>query len=232
MVEALLLGAIFGLILGVPVLATWWEPRLVWPYGDPQPHTMVPDPGSFGIMTVQRGLAAGFTFLGWCPDLKGKGYNLAYGMLVSPDRQTLAIVGVGKMFGVPLAATWLHSASGDRQKWWVTVNNPSAFEHDPLGQTEMRIVKPVDFAEQHANHMAWVATRLVGTAAAFAPGEELQMLRAHKRERIELMVRSGLVRFIDPLNQDRWRYTLHGAVWVSASGFWNQLRAMVWTRKR
>ncbi len=152
MVEAILLIALLGLILGIPVLLTWWEPRLVWPYGDPQAHTSVPDYGSTGMLTVERARAAGFTFLGWCPDLKGKMYNLAYGMLLSPDRQTLAIVGVGKMYGIPLTATWMHSASSDRQKWWVTVNSPSAFEHDPLGQIEMRIVNSVDVEDQLVQH--------------------------------------------------------------------------------
>ncbi len=76
-----------------------------------------------------------------------------------------------------------------------------------------------------------MATRHVGTLAEFTPSDVLRSFRAHKGAQIELMVRSGLVRFIDPLKQDWWRYTLQGAVKVSLNGFWKQFRAMVWPQR-
>lgn len=231
MLDALLLIALFAFLLGAPAAIMMWEKRLVWPYGEPEVQSTAPDIGSYGSLTVQAAQAAGFSFLGWCKDLKGKNYNLCYAMLVSPDRQTLAIVGSGKLFGMPMAGTWLHTLSGDRQRSWATVDNPSGYERDPLGQTDMRIVQGA-FVDVWTGHQVWVHTQQFGTPTTFAAGQELRTFKAFKQAKADLMARTGLIRFIDPLSADRWRYTLSGAVQVAFGGYWHQFRAMVWPKRR
>jgi hypothetical protein len=59
------------------------EKRMVWPYGELEAQPHFGNPTGYGARWVGEAVHAGFSFLGWAPDLKGSRYQVSYGMLIS-----------------------------------------------------------------------------------------------------------------------------------------------------
>jgi hypothetical protein len=155
---------------------------------------------------------------------------MSYAMLVSPDRSTLAVIGVGTLFGMPLAATWLHTPSADGQHNWMTTNNPSGYERDPMKLWTMRIIAAKDFAALWNSHQSWVVDQLNSLPACFPAGSEIETFAQQRRAHFELMAQRGIIRFIDQTNSV-WRYTFRGALNVTLGGFLSQGRALIRPRR-
>src|SRR5678815_2444008 len=93
----------------LPVVAAYFERRMVWPYSEPEPiqDWQGLDPYCLGQLTEAQTLQ--FRLLGRATDLKGTRYKISYHLAVSPGGDTIAIVGAGTIFGIPLKGTWLYS---------------------------------------------------------------------------------------------------------------------------
>jgi hypothetical protein len=223
-------AAIFGALIALLVLVSMLERRMTWPYGPPKATHDMMDPSGYGADMVKGAQAQGFTFLGWADDQKGRAYKLTYGMAVSPDRGTLAIIGIGTLLGKVMACTWIHSPSADRQHAWVSLDNPEGVESDLLGQRLVRVVKRGPFERMWASHQEWVASKLVGAPFQFPPGEELRAFAGILRERFDLMARTGLIRYTNAENT-RWRYTLFGSLRLTLRNLWTVTGGLIMPRR-
>src|SRR5262249_6804440 len=63
-----------------------------------------------------------FPLLGWARDLKGDKYRVSYAMLVSRERDIFAVIGVGSILNIPLAATWLHTPTADGKSFYCPIS--------------------------------------------------------------------------------------------------------------
>jgi hypothetical protein len=223
-------AAITGALVALLVVVAMLERRMAWPYGPPKSNHDIMDPSGYGAEMVRGAQAEGFTFLGWANDMKGSTYKLTYGMLASPDRGTLAIVGIGTLLGKVMACTWLHSPSADRQHAWITLDNSEGVESDLLGQRVLRVVRRAGFERMWTSHREWVASRLVGAPFQFPPGAELRAFAGILRERLDLMARTGLIRFTDAQNT-RWRYTLFGGIRLTLRNLWAVTGGLILPRR-
>lgn len=210
-VSIVLACSLAALFICAPVIGRMIEKRVVWPYGPPKPTHSVVDPGGFGMRSIVRAQALGFEFLDWCDDQKGPSYKLSYAILVSPDRGTMAIVGIGTMLRIPMAGVWLHSPMADEQRSFVTVDKQAGYEGDVLGLFKIRVRSGKNFDELWADHREWLSRVQVEQPQRLAPGRELEILQKLFRTRYDLMARAGYIRFIG-VDESRWTYTLTGAI--------------------
>jgi hypothetical protein len=140
------------LCLAVPFIAALCESRLLWPYGPPHQSHDVQDPRGYGQTNVREATAGGFVFLGWLDDMKGRSYKLSYAMLVSPDRETIAVVGIGTLIGIPLACTWMHTFGASKQRNCTSFDEEKGVEADVLGLTITRLCTGGRFMERWEAH--------------------------------------------------------------------------------
>src|SRR6185436_9946249 len=123
----------------LPVVAAYFERRMVWPYSEPEPIQgwQGLDPYCLGQLTEAQALQ--FRFLGRAIDLKGARYKISYHLAVSPGGDTIAIVGAGTIFGIPLKGTWLYSI-GPNDAGFCSVNNDQCAEFDVSGRWKGQVV--------------------------------------------------------------------------------------------
>ena len=110
---ALLVVAALPALIVLQALVAKWEKRMVWPYGELQSQPHFGDPSGYGTGCLQEAAQSGWQFLGWAPDLKGEMYRVSYAMLLAPECDGLAIIGVGQVLNFQVAGTWLHSLARD-----------------------------------------------------------------------------------------------------------------------
>jgi hypothetical protein len=198
---------LIGTVLG------YFEKRLVWPYGEPEAQPQFPDVSGYGERWVTDALAAGFTFLGWSPDIKGSLYKTCYGLLLSPERETLAMVGIGSILGIPLEGTWLYSAAANGRVVYST-DNESCVEIDLSGLWKSQLIRAHSLQALFQRHKELLLTNGF-VPRPFSADHALDEFKAIREERFQAMARAGLISFLDD-SCTRWRYTLFGALKLSA----------------
>lgn len=202
------------------------EKKMVWPYGEPGPFPPFGDNSGYGQKWVSAAAQSGFKMLGWCPDVKGPTYRVSYAMLVSPENDTIAIVGVGTVMNIALAGAWLHTPSVDGRSFCST-NNPAGIQLDMSGEWLTQFAPNTDFASFLARHRDWLQTMSV-TPRSFSSGAALSEFKALREQHFRSMERAGLIRFTDGA-ATHFHYTWLGAgktaIWSYFSGMMRRVTA-------
>ena len=192
------------------------EKRMVWPYGELQAEPYFGDPTGYGARSVAEAVRAGFSFLGWARDAKGPNYRVNYAMLVSAERDTFAVIGVGTILKMPLQATWLHTPTMDGRSFYST-DNQTGVQIDPSRNWTNQLVPANSFLNLLQKHREWIQS--VGVLArTFTQGRELAEFRALRTEHFRSMERAGLIRFTDA-SATHFHYTLAGAARTALTGY-------------
>lgn len=187
-----------------------WEKRLSWPYGALQGTPPHPDPSGYCIKTVGAALECGFMLIGWTPDMKGEKYQMNYGFLLSPDRQSLAMISKGKIIGIEVRGLSFHSPSQDGLRSWYTTDNQSGVESDILRRWMSHLVFVSAFKDIWQAHQTWMESAQF-PRHTFNPGCALQEFRRIREQRFGEMLARGYIAYTDE-SQTFWRYTFKGAV--------------------
>jgi hypothetical protein len=189
-----------------------WEKRLTWPYGAIQSAPPHGDPSGYGQRMQLAALQCGFMMLGWTPDNKGEKYQMNYGFMVSPDGQSLLIIGMGNIFGIELRGVTIHSPSDDGLQSRYTADNQAAIESDVLRQWMSQLVFNRDFAGIWQAHQNWMATARF-SRHTFNPSCAMAEFRRIREQRFDEMIRRNYIAYTDA-SQTFWRYTFTGALKV------------------
>lgn len=197
------------------------EKRMVWPYGELEAAPYFGDPTGYGTRWVTDAVRAGFLFLGWARDVKGPTYRVSYAMLVSADRDTFAVIGVGTMLKIPLRATWLHTPAMDGRSFYST-DKQAAVQIDLSRNWTNQLAPEPSFGKLLQKHREWVQ-RLGVLPRFFTRDREFAEFRALREEHFRAMERAGLIRFTD-VSATYFYYTLSGA---AKTATWSYLLGMV-----
>jgi len=202
------LGGFIVFMFFVQIVIARWEKRMVWPYGSPEAEPQFPDPSGYGKRWVRNAFEAGFTFYGWCPDLKGPRYRVSYGLLAPPSGDCFVVVGVGTIFSLQLRGTWIYSRTIDGQVFYTT-DHQSCVEIDPARRWRNQLTKTDNFPALLKSHRETVRARGIAIQP-FDTGHEVEQFKQLRQERYESMARAGLITFVDP-SSTHFKYTLRGA---------------------
>jgi len=137
-------------------------------------------------------------------------YKCRLALWVSADRNTLVVIGGGKLAKIDYKRT-LFITVVDDDRVLVTMDDFGVW--DLSGIREIEVVMNADLNELHERH----GKRLAGlsvTPRHFSPQPALQQYEGLELQRVEKMVRMGLAEFVD-MSHTIWRYTFKGA-WRSA----------------
>ncbi len=192
------------------------EKRMVWTYGPLQPDIPYPDPTMYGREQVQDAQRLGFKFLGWTKDMKGSTYKCSYAMLVSPERDIFAIVGVGTILKLQLQATWLHSPTSDGRNYY-SVDHQTGVQTDLSGHWQNQLLPNAKLPALMNAHRAWLQKQGV-FPRTFTPGREYEEFRALREEHFRVMEQAGLIYYTDAANT-HVRYTWLGAAKSAVAGY-------------
>lgn len=204
----LFLAAAVVLLFTVLTLVGRIEKRMVWPYGPPEPAPQVNDVRGYREKWVNDAARADFEFHGWCSDLKGKHYPITYGMLTSPERDCLAIIGAGTLMGIPLKGTWIYSRSADARMFYTT-DNQAAVEVDIARQWQCQLAPVRSFERLLQRHRDCLRERGF-PVKPFSAGRELDEFKRLREEHFQMMARDGAIAFVDE-SCTLFRYTWWGA---------------------
>jgi hypothetical protein len=210
-----LLGMAAFFVIGLTVVFRL-EKRMVWPYGELSPKPRYDDPTGYTAVWVADAVAAGFTLLGWTHDLKGENYRLSYAILVSPDRGTLAVIGGGFIFKLPLQGTWLHTPTADGRSFYST-DKQAGVQLDVSRHWTSQLVFTSNFTILWQRHLGWLREMSV-IPRSFSSGRELQELRELREEHYRSMARAGLIGYLDS-SASQFRFTLYGAAVTASLGY-------------
>jgi hypothetical protein len=192
------------------------EKRTVSPYGEMGSSPCFGDPTGYGASWVGEAVRAGFVFLGWTRDSRGPIYRCSYALLVSADRTTFAVVGVGTILKIPLQATWLHTPAMDGRSF-NTTDKQSGVQIDLSGNwTNQLAIKPT-FSELLHKHQEWLQSLRV-LPRSFPPNREFEEFKALRDQHFRHMERAGLIRFTDA-SATQFYYTFAGAAKTAMWGY-------------
>src|SRR5581483_8264293 len=166
------LGGFIVFMFFVQIVIARWEKRMVWPYGSPEAEPQFPDPSGYGKRWVRNAFEAGFTFYGWCPDLKGPRYRVSYGLLAPPSGDCFVVVGVGTIFSLQLRGTWIYSRTIDGQVFYTT-DHQSCVEIDPARRWRNQLTKTDNFPALLKSHRETVRARGIAIQP-FDTGHEVE----------------------------------------------------------
>lgn len=192
------------------------EKRMAWPYSELQPEPPFPDTTGYGAARVAGAVQEGFTLLGWAGDLKGPKYRVSYAMLISPDRSVFAIIGVGSIIQIPLAATWLYTPTTDGRCFYST-DHQSGVQLDVSHHWTNQLVPGATFAQLLREHQDWIKMNGV-LLRPLTRGREVAEFRTLRQEHCRAMERSGLIGFTDA-SAEYFRFTLSGAARTATTGY-------------
>ena len=201
------LGMVAFFLVTLPIVYRL-EKRLAWPFSELQAQPHFPDTTGYASRWIADAARNGFTLLGWSRDLKGETYQVTYAMLISPDRSTLAIVGVGALLKMSLQGTWLHTPTMDGRSFYST-DKQAGVQIDLSGNWMNQLVPVPTFTQLFQRHKAWLQEQGV-TAKGFAQGREVEEFRSLREQHYRFMERAGLINYIDP-SQSRFQFTVVGA---------------------
>jgi hypothetical protein len=196
------------------------EKRMVSPYGELEAEPYFGDPTGYGARWVADAVRAGFVFLGWSRDVKGPTYRLSYAMLVSANRDTFAVIGVGNILKMPMEATWLHTPAMDGRSFNST-DKQSGVQIDFSGNWKNQLAPEPSFGQLLQKHREWIQS--IGVLPrSFTRDREFAEFRALRAEHYRAMERAGLIRFTD-VSATHFYYTLSGA---AKTATWSYLLGM------
>ena len=145
-------------------------------------------------------------------------------MLVSPDRSTFAVIGVGAIASLQLRATWLHTPTADGRSFYST-DHQNGVQLDLSGNWTNQLAKVASFEELWQWHNGWLKEKGV-MPRGFRSGSEMEEFRALRQEHFRFMERAGLIRYTDP-SGSHFRFTLLGAAkTATCSYFFGLSRAL------
>jgi hypothetical protein len=214
-----MLYAFAGMVAFWSVLLTVifrFEKRMAWAYSELQPEPPYTDPTGYGAGRVAEAVAAGFALLGWARDLKGAKYRVSYAMLVSPDRDVFAIIGVGSVLQIPVAATWLYTHTADGRCFYST-DHQSGVQIDLSHHWTNQLVPGATFRQLLQEHQDWIRRNEV-VPRSLTRGREVTELQTLRHEHYRFMERAGLIGFLDG-SMNYFRYTLSGAAKTATWGY-------------
>lgn len=213
------ISIVLGMIVFWSILLTIifrLEKRMVWPYGKLESATQVEDPSGYSRSRVVEAQTAGFTLLGWAPDVKGSKYRVSYAMLFSSERDAFVIIGVGKVINIPVATTWIYTPTSDGRCFYST-DKQTGVQIDVSRNWTNQLVPSTTFMDLLRAHREWV--RNAGALPrSFTHGRELEEFRVMRQEHYHHMKRAGLIDFIDA-GASQFRFTLAGAARTAISGY-------------
>jgi hypothetical protein len=211
----LILIAVFIVALLVLLIAVaFLEKRMAWPYSDFAEGTGFDD--AYGNRMVEEAHQLGFIFLHWCHDLKGEVIRVNYAMLVSPNRDSIAVIGAGTVLSMKVQCTWIHTPTSDGRSFYST-DHQNGIENDISGMWKNQLVSTRDFEGLWEKHKEWTE-RLQISPLTFKPEHELAEFRKVREEHFHLMVKKGLIRYTDS-TCSHWRYTIFGAIKVATRNY-------------
>lgn len=184
------------------------EKRMVWPYGELETAPYFGDPSGYGARWVAEAVRSGFVFLGWARDVKGPMYQVSYAMLVSAERDTFAVIGVGNIVRIPLQATWLHTPAMNGRSFYTT-DNQAGVQIDLSGNWTNQLATESSFGGLLQKHREWVKSMGV-LPRVFTRDREYAEFRALRVGHFRAMERAGLIHFTD-VSATHFYYTLSGA---------------------
>jgi hypothetical protein len=203
----LFLGLIVFFILFLTIVAMW-EKRMVWPYGDLKPTPPYEDKSGYGAWRLQEAFQAGFTLLGWAPQMTGPKYRVSYAVLLAPDRECLAIVGVGTIFGMRYQATWLHSPTSARRSF-STTDHQNGVHMDVTRAWLNQLVPGKPFLELWDRHKEWLQQH-GATPWRFEPACAMEDFRRFRTEHFRSQAEQGYIYYLGP-SHTFVRYNFRGA---------------------
>ena len=192
------------------------EKRMVWPYGELEATPYFGDPTGYGDRWVKDAVQAGFLMLGWARDIKGPTYRASYAMLVSPERDTFAVVGVGTVLNIRVQSTSLYNPTADGRTF-CTTDNQTSVQIDLSGNWPSQLCPEPNFDKLLQKHREWVRDCGV-LPRPFTRGREYVEFRCLREEHFRSMERVGLIRFTDP-SAARFQFTLPGAAKTATWGY-------------
>jgi len=190
---------------------------MVWPYGELQDKPQFDDTTGYGTRWVSEAVQAGFVFMGWAPDLKGSRYQVSYAFLIAPERNAIAIVGIGRIIGLPLQGTWLHTPSIDGRRSWYSTDNQACVEIDISGCGKSQLARATRFTELWRKHLDWIERAGV-TPHLFGPRTEITEFRRLREDHFQEMSRRRMISYLNN-SETHWRYTLFGAIKVATLNY-------------
>jgi hypothetical protein len=212
--------AVFIVILMLPFSSTLIEKRKVWPYSKDfpfEPFKLSEEHNQFLQNAANQAQDYDFTYLARGYDNKGKLYRIVYDFLISQDGYTLALLGAGTIYTIPLTGAWLFSKTSQGYTF-MTVTNQSADEYDLSGFIKSNLIITDDFKKAYHSHVSKL-NKHCWLFEQFTPGHELDDLKKLRYQRLEYMEREKWIRFLCD-GKDQWKYTVRGGLKWS---IWNTL---------
>jgi hypothetical protein len=236
-VIALLAVAFLAISFLPGFLAALFEKRMVWPYQRASEFKNAPPPAtrgstsnpyappskqdhvaitSYANATCRKLEAQGFSYQDVYYDRRRGIYKLRFDFWLSPDRFVLAMVGGGTLAGIPLSGTCLFTRLADGH-CLLTIDEPKSQDSDPSGLTIQKIVTHADLSELIAQHRERVSES-ESPGLPYSARAALEEHRAFRTRRVDVLIDSGLARYVDA-ERNAWKYTLKGA-WTAVSSMY------------
>jgi hypothetical protein len=199
------------------------------PYASPMAIVKIPHLNSYNKKAVEVAFemaeANGFVLKeGFC-DARGGLYHVRYNFFLSSERDILALVGYGKIAGIPLRGMHLMTFLTDNSCLSTIDNTVSSF-WDFTGSINEFCLFNYDFQRLLSSHRKrLVASRI--SAIQFSEDNPLSELKLFRRQWFDLLERKGCIRYLEP-QRNLLRFTVKGALILSVRGTFRQLRRLVW----
>ena len=215
---ALLIGVAGAIQLSLVVVLAVWEKRLIWPYAPPN-EELQPTPNMSRMVDEARSL--GCERLGVFRDGKGPMYRIRYEFWVSTQRDTLALLGGGRIGPLMVDGCWLFTRLADG-RYLVTLNDQRASEYDLSGLREEALLPQASLVPLLAYHRRRASSpgRL---SLSYSDSDPLADHRDCLSRKVEATVQRGYAYFSDR-SAGVWHYTIRGAILLSLGGHWRKFR--------
>ena len=185
-----------------------FERRLVWQYGDLGTQPPYPDVAGYAGRWTNQALQCGFILLGWAPDPRMPGYRQNYALLVSPERDCLAVVCSGNIFKLKSQGVSLYTPTQNHKVYYTTANQNGA-QIDWVGHWMGQLTVVNTFQALLQNHRDLLRDK-GAVVQFFNEGREVEEFKRLRAERYETLARRGLITFTDGM-ETCWHYTFRGA---------------------
>ncbi len=199
----------------LPIIVAMIEKRRTWPYihqYEFDDFQLSSANEAYISKCISSSESEGFTYLERRYDGKGKRYKVAYDFLISSDRNTLVIIGVGTVLNFPVNGMWFISKDVNGN-CFTTVTSQSAVEYDLTGYHKDSLILTNDFEKVFHHHLECVAKDL-HHMEPYTENSEMDVLRHLKESKIDNLNKDGWTKYVGE-NTDYWKYTVKGAVKIA-----------------
>jgi hypothetical protein len=216
-----LLLAIFGsslVTMGLLVGVRMVEKRLAWPYAPAEEDTKRT---SYIDTTARLAQERGFQPIAALRAAKGGIYAVRYELWLAGDRETLLLIGGGRLAGIAVDGSWLFTMLRDGRRF-VTLDDEKGSEPDLTGRVDEAIHRRLALPALLETHRR----RVAAAGGAVQPYSERDALAEHRdalKRRIDTLVGMGYARFVDPA-RSTWVYTLRGAAVITLRAYVGGMR--------